>query len=63
MAFVRLHRNEEPVFVNTDRVAYCEAVESVAQDGTKHEASKLCFDNDLSIVVDEPLDQLRHRFI
>lgn len=63
MPFVRLHRNDESLFVNTDRVAYFEAVESVAPDGTKREASKLCFDNDLSIVVDEPLEQLRHRFL
>lgn len=63
MAFVRLHRNEESIFVNTDRVAYFEAAESVAPDGTKREASKLCFDNDLSVVVDEPLEQLRHRFL
>jgi hypothetical protein len=62
MAFVRLYQNEKAVFINTDRVAYFEAVESVAPDGTKREASKLCFDSDMSIVVDEPLDQLRHRF-
>jgi SpoU rRNA methylase family enzyme len=63
MAFVRLHRGGEPIFINSDRIAYFEAVESAAQDGTPRKESKLCFDNEMSVVVDEPLDQLRHRFL
>ncbi len=62
MAFIRLNKGGQPVFINSDRIAYFEAVESVAQDGTTRKESRLCFDNEMSIVVDEPLDQLRHRF-
>lgn len=63
MAFIRLNRDGQPIFINSDRIAYFEGVESVGQDGTTRKESKLCFDNEMSIVVDEPVDQLRHRFI
>ncbi|HZO81452.1 MAG TPA: hypothetical protein VFB33_07120 [Candidatus Binataceae bacterium] len=62
MAFIRLNRDGQPIFINSDRVAYFEAAESVAPDGSTRKESRLCFDADMSIVVDEPLDQLRHRF-
>lgn len=63
MAFIRLNRNGQSIFINSDRIAYFEAVDFEAPDGTTHNGSRLCFDNEMSIVVDEPLDQLRHRIM
>ncbi len=63
MAFIRLNKNGQPIFINSDRIAYFEAVESTAPDGSTRKETRLCFDNEMSIVVDEPLDQLRHRVI
>jgi hypothetical protein len=62
MAFVRLNRSGQSVWINSDRIAYFEPVESLAQDGSKRAETRVCFDSDLSIVVDEPIEQLRHRF-
>jgi hypothetical protein len=62
MAFVRLNRSGQSVWINSDRIAYFEPVESLAQDGSKRAETKVCFDSDMSIVVDEPIDQIRHRF-
>jgi len=62
MAFVRLNRSGQSVWINSDRIAYFEPVESLAQDGSKRAETKVCFDSEMSIVVDEPIEQLRHRF-
>jgi hypothetical protein len=62
MAFVRLNKGGQSVWINSDRIAYFEAVESLAQDGSKRAETKVCFDSEMSLVVDEPIDQLRHRF-
>ncbi len=62
MAFVKLNRSGQPVWINSDRIAYFEAVETDAQDGSKRSETKICFDSALSLVVDEPIEQLRHRF-
>ena len=62
MAFVRLNKGGQSIWINSDRIAYFEGVESQAQDGSKRLETKICLDNELSIVVDEPVDQLRHRF-
>ena len=62
MAFVRLNKGGQSVWINSDRIAYFEAAESLAQDGSKRAETKVCFDSELSLVVDEPIDQIRHRF-
>ena len=62
MAFVRLNKGGQSIWINSDRIAYFEGVESQAQDGSKRLETKICLDNELSIVVDEPVDQLKHRF-
>ncbi len=62
MAFVRLNKGGQSVWINSDRIAYFEGVESLAHDGSKRLETKVCFDSDLSLVVDEPIEQLRHRF-
>ena len=56
MAFVRLNRSGQSVWINSDRIAYFEPVESLAQDGSKRAETKVCFDSEMSIVVDEPID-------
>jgi hypothetical protein len=61
-AFVRLNKGGQSVWINSDRIAYFEGVESLAQDGSKRAETKVCFESDFSIVVDEPIEQLRHRF-
>ena len=62
MAFVRLNRGGQSIWINSDRIAYFEAVESLAQDGSKRSETRICFDSELSVVVDEPTEQLKHRF-
>jgi hypothetical protein len=62
MAFVRLNKGGQSVWINSDRIAYFEGVESLEQDGSKPAETKVCFESDFSIVVDEPIEQLRHRF-
>lgn len=62
MAFVRLNRSGQSIWINSDRIAYFEPAESLAQDGSKRSETRICFDADMSIVVDEPTEQLRHRF-
>jgi hypothetical protein len=62
MAFVRLNKGGQSIWINSDRIAYFEGVESQAQDGSKRLETRICLDSELSIVVDEPVDQLRHRF-
>jgi hypothetical protein len=62
MAFVRLNKGGQSIWINSDRIAYFEGVESQAQDGSKRLETKICLDGEMSIVVDEPVDQLRHRF-
>jgi hypothetical protein len=62
MAFVRLNKSGQSIWINSDRIAYFEGVESQAQDGSKRLETKICLDSAMSIVVDEPVEQLRHRF-
>lgn len=62
MAFVKLNKGGQAIWINSDRIAYFEPVESEAKDGTKRAETKVCFDSELSLIVDEPIDQLRYRF-
>jgi hypothetical protein len=62
MAFVKLNKAGQPIWINSERIMYFEGVESLAQDGSKRLETRLCFDGEMSIVVDEPVEQLRHRF-
>jgi pantothenate kinase len=62
MAFVRLNKAGQSIWINSDRILYFEGIESLAQDGSKRAETKVCFGSDFSIVVDEPIEQLRHRF-
>ena len=57
MAFVRLNKGGQSVWINSDRIAYFEGVESLAQDGSKRLETKVCFDSEMSVVVDEPVEQ------
>jgi hypothetical protein len=62
MAFVKLNRSGQSVWINSDRIAYFEPIESLAQDGSKRAETRVCFDSDLTLVVDEPTEELKHRF-
>jgi len=62
MAFVKLNKGGQSIWINSDRIAYFEAVESEAKDGSKRAETRVCFDSELSVIVDEPIDQLRYRF-
>jgi hypothetical protein len=62
MAFVKLNRSGQSVWINSDRIAYFEPIESLAQDGSKRAETRVCFDSDLTLVVDEPTEELSTDF-